>query len=281
MLGGKQLIFPVRFFDCLWWLLGRAEQHGCGGRRIAKATFSSPCRYPIKPIWEHLMGLMDVLQGMSNGPRGAPAQRAGSHGVSPVALGLLALLAYKSAKGGGLFGHAGSASAPPANPPGPGAQSGGGGLLGWLGGMTGGSSGGTGANVVAGGLSELLKRFEQNGLGDAGRSWIGSGANQSVAPADVERAVGTDTLDALARELNMSTDQLRQRLSSELPQAVDKLTPEGHLPLQQDASRPIWTRIAQVTRVWPIWSATDASGEREQKRRRALARPLVSLMPSG
>jgi uncharacterized protein YidB (DUF937 family) len=189
------------------------------------------------------MGLMDVLQGMSNGPHGAPAQSSGrSHGVSPIAMGLLALLAYKSMKGGGLFGQAPAAppAAGPERQPAPQQDpSAGGGLLGWLGGVVGRPSAGAEANVVGGGLNELLKRFEKNGLGDAGRSWIGSGPNKPVSPGDVEKAVGSDTLDALARELNMSRDELRQRLSAELPQSVDRLTPEGHVPLQQDVARPV------------------------------------------
>jgi uncharacterized protein YidB (DUF937 family) len=190
---------------------------------------------------EDRMGLMDVLEGMSNGPRGAPAQSGASHGVSPIAMGLLALLAYKSMKGGGLFGQAPAAppaAAPERQPASPQSQSAGG-LLGWLGGMVGGPSPGAQGNVVGGGLNELLKRFEQNGLGDAGRSWTSNGPNKPVSPADVEKAVGTDTLDTLARELSMPRDQLRQRLSAELPQAVDRLTPEGHAPLQQDVSRSV------------------------------------------
>ena len=40
------------------------------------------------------MGLMDVLNGMANGPRG-PAEPGKRGGISPITMGLLALLAYK------------------------------------------------------------------------------------------------------------------------------------------------------------------------------------------
>ena len=50
------------------------------------------------------MGLMDILNGMQNGPRGqqqqAPAGSGG--GMSPMTMALLGLLAYKAIKGGGL-----------------------------------------------------------------------------------------------------------------------------------------------------------------------------------
>ena len=61
------------------------------------------------------MGLMDVLNGMQNGPRGqrAPSSAgAGSGGMSPITMAILGLLAYKAVKG--FTG--GQPSAAPANP---------------------------------------------------------------------------------------------------------------------------------------------------------------------
>ena len=92
--------------------------------------------------------------------------------------------------------------------------------------------------MVSGGLGELLNRFEQNGLGGLAQSWVGNGPNQAVSPGDVEQAVGSDTLDTLARETGMSREQLVSRLSAELPQAVDKLTPQGRVPAAHEVSTP-------------------------------------------
>jgi len=51
------------------------------------------------------MGLMDVLNGMMNGPRGQVSPNpSSSGGMSPITMGLLALLAYKAMKGGGILG---------------------------------------------------------------------------------------------------------------------------------------------------------------------------------
>ena len=46
------------------------------------------------------MGLMDVLHGMANGPHG-PAEPGKRGGISPITMGLLALLAYKTMRGEG------------------------------------------------------------------------------------------------------------------------------------------------------------------------------------
>ncbi len=188
------------------------------------------------------MGLMDVLQGMANGPRG-PAAPSGRGGISPITMGLLALLAYKTMRGegplGGLFrqGNATAGNAPPAPPQG----GAGGGLLDWLqnglgGALAGSAAGGAAGGIVSGGLNELLKRLEQNGLGDAGRSWVGTGPNQPVTPDSLEKAAGADTLDALARETGMPRNELLRRLTAELPQDVDKLTPQGRIPTAEEAS---------------------------------------------
>ncbi len=51
------------------------------------------------------MGLLDVLNGMRNGPRGGQGG-ASSGGMSPITMAILALLAYKGIK------HFGGAQAP-------------------------------------------------------------------------------------------------------------------------------------------------------------------------
>lgn len=182
------------------------------------------------------MGLLDMLQGMTN-TSSAPAA-GGRSGMSPVTMGLLALLAYKTVKGqgplGGLFGQgaANAGTAPPA--------SGGGGMFDWLqnalGGAAAGGAGGAGGALVSGGLGELVNRFQQSGLGGVAQSWVGDGPNESVSPNDVEKAVGGDTLDALARETGISRDQLLNTLSAELPQVVDRLTPQGRVPRAEEVS---------------------------------------------
>ena len=57
------------------------------------------------------MGLMDILNGMQNGPRGQQqGAPAGSGGMSPMTMALLGLLAYKAIKGGGLGNMLGGSS---------------------------------------------------------------------------------------------------------------------------------------------------------------------------
>jgi len=91
------------------------------------------------------MGLMDILNGMQNGPRGQrqPTPPGQGGGMSPIMMALLGLLAYKAVKG--MTGSGTPAGTPPSSlPPGTRTAEGGGGLGDILGGMLNGPRGNPG-----------------------------------------------------------------------------------------------------------------------------------------
>jgi len=81
-----------------------------------------------------------------------------------------------------------------------------------------------------GGLQGVVSEFEKNGLGDTVKSWVGTGTNQSVSPAQVHQVLGPNLLQQLSVKSGMSVEDLLQKLSQVLPQAVDHLTPGGTIP---------------------------------------------------
>ena len=115
-------------------------------------------------------------------------------------------------------------------------QGGLGGLLGQLGSSLGGASAG---GVLSGGLGELIDRFREKGLGDTADSWVRTGANKELQPAQLEQAIGPEILDTLSQQTGLSRDELLARLTRELPQAVDKFTPEGRVPTESEMSRTV------------------------------------------
>jgi len=188
------------------------------------------------------MGLIDVLNGMQNGPRGQrtpPAPGSGG-GMSPMTMALLGLLAYKALK---AFTGGQSSAAQPSKPgtqPGAasGSQSEGGGLGDLLkGGLGGLLAGGAAGSVLSGGLNDLLKQFQQSGHGDVAQSWVGSGPNKAISPNDLASALGADRINAVASFSGMSREELLNGLSQQLPEVVDQLTPDGRLPNDEEASR--------------------------------------------
>jgi uncharacterized protein YidB (DUF937 family) len=78
-----------------------------------------------------------------------------------------------------------------------------------------------------GGIQGIVAQLEQQGLGGTVRSWVGTGPNQPISPDQVHQAFGADTVKALAAKLGMSPEDLAAKLSTVLPQAIDKLTPGG------------------------------------------------------
>jgi uncharacterized protein YidB (DUF937 family) len=221
------------------------------------------------------MGLMDILNGMQNGPRGqrqpTGGAPSGSGGMSPIMMALLGLLAVKAVKHiGSQHGASGGQGRPASSPPiGSGGQvqppssgaaqantSGGlGDILGSLfgGGLSGAKpaggnnplSGGLGSllggaaagSVLSGGLGRLINDLQNSGQGRVAQSWIGSGPNQEIAAGDLSNALGPDTIDALTRQTGLSRDELLEGLRQNLPDLVDQLTPNGRLPTEDEASR--------------------------------------------
>jgi uncharacterized protein YidB (DUF937 family) len=201
------------------------------------------------------MGLLDVLNGMQNGPDG---QRSSGGGMSPMTMALLGLLAYKAYKSSGGVGSVlgGGQAAPAGVNPG---NSGGSGMSDILGGLFGGGSSGSapGGNlgglvsgglggllggagsVLSGGLGSLLKDLQNNGQGHVAQSWVANGPNQPIAPESLEAAAGAGTLDALATQTGMNRDELLTGLSQQLPALVDHLTPDGRVPTEEEAARMV------------------------------------------
>jgi uncharacterized protein YidB (DUF937 family) len=61
-------------------------------------------------------------------------------------------------------------------------------------------------------------------------SWVNEGPNAPIAPHEVHKAFGDQTMNELAAEAGMSTEELAQKLSQVLPHAVNALNPEGSVP---------------------------------------------------
>jgi uncharacterized protein YidB (DUF937 family) len=187
------------------------------------------------------MGLLDVLNGMQNGPRGpsTPSAQSGG-GMSPMTMAILALLAYKAVK---HISGSSTSSATPAPAPSSTGPSGGslGGSLGGLGdvlkgGLGGLLAGGAAGSVISGGLGDLLKQLQQNGHGDTANSWVSPGPNKQIAPGDLANALGADQINSLMSQSGLSREELLNGLSQHLPDVVNHLTPDGRLPTENELS---------------------------------------------
>jgi uncharacterized protein YidB (DUF937 family) len=192
------------------------------------------------------MGLIDVLNGMQNGPRGPSGPSTGSGGgMSPITMAILGLLAYKAVKS--FTAPPGAAPGAPAPHPSTGASAGGGlsgGAGGGLGdllktGLGGLLAGGAAGSVLSGGLNDLLKQMQQSGQGEVAKSWVGNGSNHAISSNDLAQALGADQISTLMAHTGLSRQDLLAGLSEHLPEAVNQLTPDGRLPTEQELSRSL------------------------------------------
>jgi uncharacterized protein YidB (DUF937 family) len=109
---------------------------------------------------------------------------------------------------------------------------------GGLGEVLGGLFGTTGSSGdLRGGLGDLIDQFTGAGQEGKAKSWVEAGSNQALEQTDLERALGEDTIESLTNQTGLSRDELLSRLQSVLPDAVDKLTPEGHIPTETELER--------------------------------------------
>ena len=188
------------------------------------------------------MGLLDVLNGMQQGPRGpsSPSAQQDKSGMSPLTMAILGLLAFKAVKH--LTG--GQPGATPTPAPSPKAASAsqpddatGGGLGDLLkGGLGGLLAGGAAGSVISGGLGDLLKQFQQSGHGETVNSWVSQGPNKQISSGDLAGALGGDQIQHLMSQSGLSRQELLDGLSRYLPDVVNHLTPDGRLPTESEVS---------------------------------------------
>jgi uncharacterized protein YidB (DUF937 family) len=81
-----------------------------------------------------------------------------------------------------------------------------------------------------GGLSAIVAKLQQSGFGDQVKSWIGNGQNLPITAEQLQQVLGSDTVRQLAAKYNIPVDQITQILAHQIPNAVDKASPDGKLP---------------------------------------------------
>jgi uncharacterized protein YidB (DUF937 family) len=81
----------------------------------------------------------------------------------------------------------------------------------------------------SGGLEGLASKFAQSGQGNAFQSWVGVGENQPVSSDQIQKALGSEQLSAMAAKMGVDPAVASTFLADYLPKIVDKLTPAGKI----------------------------------------------------
>ncbi len=85
-----------------------------------------------------------------------------------------------------------------------------------------------------GALSNLTNAFQSAGLGNILQSWIGTGENLPISADQVQKVLGAGTVADLAKKAGIGESETTSTLASLLPQVIDKISPGGNVPAQND-----------------------------------------------
>ena len=118
-----------------------------------------------------------------------------------------------------------------------------GGLGGVLGGLLGGggSSGGMAAALIplvagllsGGGLNKLLSGLQGGGLEEKANSWVRTDANEPVSGEEIQQA-SARTRSPRCQPLGVSREEAAAALAEVLPAVVDRVTPDGTVPADDE-----------------------------------------------
>jgi putative toxin-antitoxin system antitoxin component (TIGR02293 family) len=100
---------------------------------------------------------------------------------------------------------------------------------------------------ILGGLNDLLGKLTEGGVGPQVASWIGHGANEPVQPGQLRVALGQRVLGELAQRTGVSQQELLNQLSKALPQIVNRLTPDGRIPLFAELEKDAFADFSLAT----------------------------------
>jgi uncharacterized protein YidB (DUF937 family) len=67
-------------------------------------------------------------------------------------------------------------------------------------------------------------------LGATAKSWVSTGPNKSITPAQVKKGLGAEALSSLASQSGLPVGDVTKGLSKLLPVVVNELTPKAQVP---------------------------------------------------
>ncbi|MBK0393659.1 YidB family protein [Ramlibacter algicola] len=85
-----------------------------------------------------------------------------------------------------------------------------------------------------GGVRNVMSRVNEHGYAPHASSWLGTERNDALPADAAHQLLGDDELSAWASQLGIGRDEAAQGFADVLPEVVDQLSPQGHLPDDAD-----------------------------------------------
>ena len=109
----------------------------------------------------------------------------------------------------------------------------------------------------SGGLQGLASKFAQSGQGNAFQSWVGMGDNQPISSGEIQNALGSQQVNAIATRMGVDPAVASNFLAEYLPKIVDKLTPAGKIDPGADHQQGLSALLPSLLQSLGGQSSTD------------------------
>jgi uncharacterized protein YidB (DUF937 family) len=119
----------------------------------------------------------------------------------------------------------------------------------------------SGLLAQSGGLQGLANKFSQSGQSNAFSSWVGMGENQPVSSDQIQKALGSDQIGALASRMGVDPALASSFLAEYLPKIVDKLTPQGKVDPTADHQQGLAALLPSLLKSLGGQSSGDQPGQ--------------------
>ena len=119
----------------------------------------------------------------------------------------------------------------------------------------------SGLLAQSGGLQGLASKFSQSGQGNAFQSWVGMDENQPVSSNQIQNALGSDQVNAIATRMGVDPGIVSTFLAENLPKIVDKLTPAGKIDPTADHQQGLAALLPSLLQSLGGQSSGDQSAQ--------------------
>ena len=113
----------------------------------------------------------------------------------------------------------------------------------------------------SGGLQGLASKFSQSGQGNAFQSWVGMGENQPVSNDQIQNALGSEQVNAIATRMGVDPAIVSTFLAEYLPKIVDKLTPAGKIDPAADHQQGLAALLPSLLQSLGGQASTDGPAQ--------------------
>ena len=113
----------------------------------------------------------------------------------------------------------------------------------------------------SGGLQGLASKFSQSGQGNAFQSWVGMDENQPVSSNQIQNALGSEQVNAIATRMGVDPAIVSTFLAEYLPKIVDKLTPAGKIDPAADHQQGLAAMLPSLLQSLSGQSSGGQSGQ--------------------